>query len=238
VVRTFSKAWGLAAWRVGYGLGDPAVIAALTAAGGPYPTGAAGLALARRRLATGAGHLARRVAAVRRERRQLTTLLGRLGAEVPPSQANFVLVRHRRAAWLADALAGAGIAVRRLPAGAVRISLPGDPAAARRLRRAVAAALAPRALEVALSTGPLSGGARAALAARVPLREAPGEAGDARGPRRRWRLTDTPATAAGARTAGVIPVGLARTPAAATALTTAGCARVVADPTDLLEVLP
>ncbi len=42
VTRTFSKARGLAGCRVGFALGAPAVIAALRAAGGPYPVAARG----------------------------------------------------------------------------------------------------------------------------------------------------------------------------------------------------
>ncbi len=234
VVRTFSKAWGLASRRVGYGLGDAAVIAALRAAGGPYPTSAAGLALARRRLAGGGEHLAGRVAAVRRERRQLAALLGRLGGEVGPSQANFVMVRHRRAAWLADGLAGAGIAVRRLGDRTLRIGLPGDPDHARRLRRACAATLAPRALSLAVSSPVLTDTLIGRLAARLPVTDGLPVAG---GPDRRWLLTDRPATAAAARDAGAIPIGLAAAPPLADALTAAGCGRVLADPDQLLEVL-
>ena len=235
VVRTFSKAWGLASRRVGYGLAHPAVAAALRAAGGPYPTSAAGLELARRRLATGADHLAGRVAAVRRERRQLTALLGRLGGEVAPSQANFVLVRHPRAAWLGDGLAGAGIAARRLGADALRISLPGDRAAARRLRRAVATALAPRGLHLALARTVLDDQLTRRFAARLTVTAGRPPTG---GPGRQWLLTDTPAAASAARRAGAIPVGLATAAAGAEALTAAGCGRVLRDPAQLLEVLP
>src|SRR6185437_15528386 len=38
VVRTMSKAWGLAGCRVGYAVGSSDVIAVLRAAGGPYPS--------------------------------------------------------------------------------------------------------------------------------------------------------------------------------------------------------
>jgi len=235
VVRTFSKAWGLAAWRVGYALGHPAVIAALQAAGSPYPTGAVGLALARERLRTGRGHLAVRVAHVRRERRQLTALLHRLGIAVPPSQANFVLVRDRRAAWLAQALASLGIAGRLLAPDTLRLGLPGDRDAGARLRAAVATALAPTAVGLQLADNAQAAAARAELGERISVVDGPP---DPRRQRRRWLLTDRPAAAAAARAAGTVAIGLAGTPAAAATLTAAGCGRIIGAAGELLEVLP
>src|ERR1044072_4277101 len=46
VVRTMSKAWGLAGCRVGYAVGSANVIAVLRAAGAPYPVAGLSLALA------------------------------------------------------------------------------------------------------------------------------------------------------------------------------------------------
>lgn len=129
IVRTLSKAWGLAGLRVGYVLGSPDRIETLRAAGGPYPVAAPSLALARAWLRDGEGAVAAAVRAVRRQRRELTTRLRAAGFDVPESQANFVLARGRRASWLGDALAGLGIAVRRIEdpdgPGAVRITCPG-----------------------------------------------------------------------------------------------------------------
>jgi histidinol-phosphate aminotransferase len=146
VVRTLSKAWGLAAARIGYAMGAPEVVRALAAAGGPYPTSAAGLATARRRLGTGDRELADRVARTRRERRRLSALLTASGLDVPRSQANFVLARGERAPWLADGLAGLGIAVRQLGDQGTRIGLPANGPAFARLWRGCRAALAPESL--------------------------------------------------------------------------------------------
>ncbi|MBD3220219.1 aminotransferase class I/II-fold pyridoxal phosphate-dependent enzyme [bacterium] len=146
VVRTLSKAWGLAGWRIGYALGPESVVAALRAAGGPYPTASAGLALARARLASGDDHLAGRLARTRRERDRLGRLLRSAGLQVPPSQANFVLARGGRAGWLADGLAGLGIAVRDLGAVGTRLSLPAEPDAFGRLWQGCRTALAPEAI--------------------------------------------------------------------------------------------
>lgn len=161
VVRSFSKAWGLAGLRVGYAAGAPETIGWLRAAGAPYPVSRPSLALAAARLAreTAAesrgrsGPLRRFVETVRRERANLADRLRRLGAEPFSSQGNFILVRFHRpdAAWVRDALAGLGIAVRLFPgrpdlAGCLRITCPGDGAAFRRLSAALASAAAPDAL--------------------------------------------------------------------------------------------
>jgi HAD superfamily hydrolase (TIGR01548 family) len=151
VVRTFSKAWGLAGLRVGYVLAPPAIVAALRAAGGPYSVAGPSAALARERLARDGASLAAHVARVRRERTDLAALLRRLGAEAGASQANFVLARCGDAAFLRDGLAGLGIAVRHFPdrpelAGCLRITCPGAPDAFTRLQSALETVLAPQAL--------------------------------------------------------------------------------------------
>lgn len=146
VVRTLSKAWGMAGLRVGYAIGQPAVIEALRAAGGPYPVAGPALALAVARLASGDAEVAGYVARVRAEREPLRAALARLGAEVPPSQANFVFARfdgdvvgaEARAAAVRDAMLARGIAVRAFPgrpwtAGCLRVTCPGDPAEFARL---------------------------------------------------------------------------------------------------------
>ena len=58
-----------------------------------------------------------------------------------------------RGRWLADALAGLGVAVRRFGDGSVRLGLPADRAAFARLWRGCAAALAPEALLLDLQPG-------------------------------------------------------------------------------------
>jgi histidinol-phosphate aminotransferase len=151
VLRTLSKAWGLAGLRVGYALGPPRAIAALRACGQPYAVAGVSAALAAAWLARGEETVAAHAATVRRERGRLAARLATLGAPAEPSQANFVLVRTPRAAWLRDGLAGLGIGVRtwrgRPDLGdAVRISCPGDPDELTRLERALDAVLAPEAV--------------------------------------------------------------------------------------------
>jgi len=174
VVRTLSKAWGLAGARVGYAVGSPEIVGWLRAVGAPYAVAAPSLALAEAWLARGELAMAGFVARVREERVALEALLAGLGARVSPSAANFVFVRVRDAAWVRDALAGLGVAVRAFPgradlADALRISLPGEAAAFARLTRALRAALAPEALLLAIDGVPLRRDVLTRLAGRLPL---------------------------------------------------------------------
>jgi len=150
VTRTLSKAWGLAGLRVGYAIVQPQLVAALRAAGHPYPVAAPSLQLARARLASGGPDMGRYVAQVRRERRLIFARLAGLGLAAEPSQANFVFVRSRRAAWLRDGLGALGIAVRGWSGGsladALRITCPGDEAACARLLGGIDTVLRPEAL--------------------------------------------------------------------------------------------
>ena len=151
VARTLSKAWGLAGCRVGYAIGTTEIVAVLRAAGGPYPVSGLSVALAARQLERGAGELAKHVARVRDERRALTQQLASLGLSPRQSQANFVFVEvGTRARFCAAGLAALGVLVRefRKPAiaTALRITLPGEPAAFERLTQALDTVLAPEAI--------------------------------------------------------------------------------------------
>lgn len=150
-VRTLSKAWGLAGLRVGYAAGPEDVIECLRAAGGPYSIARPSLALAAAALAEGSARVTDFVACVQTEARDLAAMLTELGERPVPSQANFAFARFRDAAWVCDALAGLGIAVRGFPARAgledsVRITCPGSPKHFARLTHALRSALAPEAL--------------------------------------------------------------------------------------------
>jgi histidinol-phosphate aminotransferase len=152
VLRTFSKAWGLAGCRVGYALGSPYVISVLRAAGGPYSVAAPSVALALRQLARGTASLSGHVARVREERAALSRQLASLGLLPRASQTNFVLVEcGRRAKFCAAGLAALGVLVREFRdrpaiATALRITLPGDPAGFEHLTRAFDTVLAPEAI--------------------------------------------------------------------------------------------
>lgn len=135
VVRTLSKAWGLAGLRTGFVLGPPAAIADLRAGGAPFPLAGPSLWLAEQALALGDRVTATYVAAVRRERERLVSALRASGAEPFESQANFVLASTDRAAALHRGFRRRGVAIRRFPnfPDLVRITLPGDEATFRHL---------------------------------------------------------------------------------------------------------
>jgi len=135
VLRTLSKAWGLAGCRIGYAIGSREVIAKLRAAGAPYPVAAPSVALALRHLSNGDAVLRAHVARVREERSTLRARLAAFGIDAPPSQANFILADcGDRAPFLKSALAALGVIVRDFPnrpglTTALRITLPGEPLA-------------------------------------------------------------------------------------------------------------
>ncbi len=153
VVRTLSKAWGLAGLRVGYALGPPALVERLRAVGGPYAVTSLSVRIAACRLRTGAEQVSAHVRAVARERVTLADLLRRLGVDALDSQANFVFGRSPRSSWIRDALAGLGIAIRIWPGtpgltDAFRITCPGDSSQMARLCIALRSALKPACLRV------------------------------------------------------------------------------------------
>ena len=152
IVRTLSKAWGLAGLRVGCAICTKQLVAALHASGNPMPVSVASAALAVRRLQNGTADVADHVAMVRAQRTDLVQLLARLGAKpVVPCQGNFVLAHGVASQWLTAAMASLGIAIRRfvdqpLLHDAVRIALPAESQSYARLQRALATVLKPKAL--------------------------------------------------------------------------------------------
>jgi histidinol-phosphate aminotransferase len=91
ILRTFSKAYGLAALRVGYVLARPGLVHDLNRLRAPFNVSTAGQVAARFALED-QSHLRRSVAATIRDRRALGAALAALGLQVAPSEANFVLV--------------------------------------------------------------------------------------------------------------------------------------------------
>ncbi|MFL6161880.1 MAG: histidinol-phosphate transaminase [Jatrophihabitantaceae bacterium] len=102
VLRTFSKAYGLAGLRVGYGIAaDPAVITAARQTQTPFTvTGIAQAAALASLEEVAEKQLAERVAELIAERGRVLVELRGLGYQVPESQANFV--------WLPDGPAADG----------------------------------------------------------------------------------------------------------------------------------
>ncbi|GAB0103685.1 aminotransferase class I/II-fold pyridoxal phosphate-dependent enzyme [Nocardia sp. JMUB6875] len=128
VLRTFSKAYGLAALRVGYAIGDPRLIERISR--WQLPFGMTALAeVAVRACYEAEAEIEARIAVLGEHRTRLTTGLRELGLCVPDSYANFsyLTLPGPDADRVATALAGADIHVKTYPTG-IRITV-GDRAA-------------------------------------------------------------------------------------------------------------
>ncbi|EHR51367.1 PLP-dependent enzyme, histidinol-phosphate/aromatic aminotransferase or cobyric acid decarboxylase [Saccharomonospora marina XMU15] len=114
ILRTFSKAHGLAGLRIAYLIGDPSVVSAVRQVQRAIPFHVNGLGCAAALAAIGdIEHVARTVAATECAKSALIAGFERLGIAFLPSAANFVLVHlPGRAAAVAELLAQAGLAVR------------------------------------------------------------------------------------------------------------------------------
>lgn len=147
VVRTLSKAFGLAGLRVGYLLGSPGFIERIGAFGSPYAVSGLSAALAERVLRNAREGA---IEGVIQNRGALTAILAELGCEPLASQANFVLATSSDPSWLVPASASLGVGLRRFDgedlASCVRITVPGDGPGMERLAATLRAVLAPEAL--------------------------------------------------------------------------------------------
>jgi histidinol-phosphate aminotransferase len=117
VTRTFSKAFGLAGLRVGYGVASKAIADAVTRARGPYKVNALAEAAAIAALSDGPDalgwvteHAARAIAI----RARLASALRELGFEPASSAGNFLFVPTSRAPAIASAMRERGVLVRAL----------------------------------------------------------------------------------------------------------------------------
>lgn len=131
VVRTLSKAFGLAGLRVGYLMGAADVVAGIAGFGSPYAVSGVSVVLASRALETGLGRAESYARMVMEERERLIELLAALGAGPLPSQGNFVLASDVDPADLIEKAASAGVGLRHFPGrsgleSSVRIGLPGS----------------------------------------------------------------------------------------------------------------
>jgi histidinol-phosphate aminotransferase len=118
VVRTFSKAFGLASARLGYALADLDTARELNERQQPAPISTIAAALALAGLEAGPPDVAATIA----ERERLAGELRGIGLEPLPSWTNFLLVPHPDAQALYERLLERGLAVRPSP-GAMRITV-------------------------------------------------------------------------------------------------------------------
>ncbi|MCT7661620.1 pyridoxal phosphate-dependent aminotransferase [Mycobacterium deserti] len=123
VLRTFSKAYGLAGLRIGYAVGDPDIITALGKVYVPFTATSVSQAAAIASLQA-ADELLARTDAVVEERGRVTAALRNDGYLVPDSQANFVwLALPGRAQEFAAASADNRIIVRPYGDDGVRVTV-------------------------------------------------------------------------------------------------------------------
>lgn len=114
IVHSFSKAYGLAGLRLGYGIAPDRIVAAVQARKRSFHVNSVGMAAAQAAL-DDTDHLARTVDNNHNERARVHAAMRSLGLEVTPSQANFVMFRAPEgldAAGVTARLIAGGIMVR------------------------------------------------------------------------------------------------------------------------------
>lgn len=115
VLRTLSKAWGLAGVRLGVAVAAPEVVRLMHKVRAPYPIARPAAAAAVTALSElTPARLGERVLALGAERQRLVTALGALPlvTRVYPSEANFLLVEVRSVADFLERCTAAGVVVR------------------------------------------------------------------------------------------------------------------------------
>jgi histidinol-phosphate aminotransferase len=123
VLRTFSKAYGLAGLRVGYAVGDPDLITALGKVYVPFTLTSISQAAAIASLAA-ADELLARTDSVVAERTRVSVALRDTGFDFPPSQANFVwLPLAERTLDFVEQAANARVLVRPYGQDGVRVTI-------------------------------------------------------------------------------------------------------------------
>ncbi|WP_433827545.1 histidinol-phosphate transaminase [Actinoplanes sp. CA-015351] len=123
VLRTMSKAWGLAGLRMGYLVAQPEVAATIRKVVTPFSTSTVAQAAALAALAQ-EDEVRRRCSLVVAERDRLTEALRKLSIEVPASQANFVwLPLGARTAAFTAACENRGVIVRGFHPDGVRVTV-------------------------------------------------------------------------------------------------------------------
>ncbi len=130
VVRTLSKAFGLAGLRVGWGVAHARVVAEIEKTRGPYKVGGLAERAAIAALTEDLPWVLQRIDDVKQARNEFMKRLTDLGLKPLPSEANFILVPtgSKSCGSMADAMRDHGVSVRAFPAlqgigDALRISV-------------------------------------------------------------------------------------------------------------------
>ncbi|MFG1624050.1 histidinol-phosphate transaminase [Kribbella sp. NPDC049227] len=123
LLRTFSKAYGLAGFRVGYAIGHPEVVAAIRKCALPFGVSHVAQAAAIASLAV-EDELLERVEALVGERTRVVEELRAAGWDVPDSQTNFVwLELGEDTIAFAEAVQAEGVSIRPFAGDGARISI-------------------------------------------------------------------------------------------------------------------
>lgn len=112
ITRTLSKAFGLAGLRIGYAIGDPAIVAEIEKSRGPYKVSTIGQHAALAALTDGRRWVHEHIRQAVINRETFVESLRTIGLAPLPSDANFVLVPVSDAQEWDNRLRAAGIAVR------------------------------------------------------------------------------------------------------------------------------
>jgi histidinol-phosphate aminotransferase len=123
VLRTFSKAYGLAGFRIGYAIGHPPVVAAIRKCALPFGVSEVAQAAAIASLRA-EKELLERVDALVAERTRVVEALRAAGWKVPDTQANFVwMPLGDETVAFAEALQAEGVSVRPFPGEGARVTI-------------------------------------------------------------------------------------------------------------------
>ncbi len=116
VIRTMSKAFGLAGLRVGYAIGHPRLVMEVEKSRGPYKLNALAERMALAALREDAAWVDEHVQLAVALRERLSDALRAMGLDPMPSSANFVCVPVANCVAVGQALRARGVAVRPFPA--------------------------------------------------------------------------------------------------------------------------
>ena len=128
IARTMSKVFGMAGLRVGYGIGNPAIVREIEKSRGPYMVGAAAQAAAMAALAEDLPWISNVVSETLTNRARLVSELEALGYNPLPSDANFVLIPVTDESNIVHKLLVNGVGVRSFAnlagiGGAIRVTI-------------------------------------------------------------------------------------------------------------------
>ncbi len=122
VLRTFSKAYGLAALRVGYGVGGRQIVTEARRFELPFGVGSAAIAAVPVALSA-EDELAQRVRSMRAERDRMADMLRAIGCPVLPSEGNFLFLPGVEGVAIGHLLRGCGVSTKECRGHGTRITV-------------------------------------------------------------------------------------------------------------------